>query len=160
MRQAVFTLVTASTFFDDIKEWSEPFFDAYQLGVRLNFDIDVKKTCSRRQEKHDAVTNVKAPSSHQSAFKGSIMRHAFLSGLWRNGYTMRCIPARVRDTPGVSSKASPTGWEDSWYVMQCVVARLFETCCKRPCICTSPTNPGCVWRWAGKSLRMFRGYDA
>ncbi len=31
------------SFFDDVKEWSAPFFDAHQLGVRLNFGIDVKK---------------------------------------------------------------------------------------------------------------------
>ncbi len=30
-------------FFDDIKEWSGPFFEAHQLGVRLNFDVDVNK---------------------------------------------------------------------------------------------------------------------
>ncbi len=41
---AVFTLETASTFFDDVKEWSGSFFDAHQLGVRLNFDIDVKNS--------------------------------------------------------------------------------------------------------------------
>ncbi len=28
--------------FDDVKEWSGPFFDTHQLGVRLNFDVDVK----------------------------------------------------------------------------------------------------------------------
>ncbi len=38
--KAVFTLVTASAFFDDVKEWPGPFFDAHQLGVR--FDVDVK----------------------------------------------------------------------------------------------------------------------
>ncbi len=31
-----------STFLDDVKEWSGPFFEAQQLGVRLNFDVDVK----------------------------------------------------------------------------------------------------------------------
>ncbi len=30
------------TFFDDVKERSGPCFDARQLGVRLNFDVDVK----------------------------------------------------------------------------------------------------------------------
>ena len=35
--------VTASTIFDDVKDWSGPLFDAHQLGVRLNFDADVKK---------------------------------------------------------------------------------------------------------------------
>ena len=35
--------MTASAFFDDVKEWSGPFFDAHQLGVRSNFDVDVKK---------------------------------------------------------------------------------------------------------------------
>ncbi len=30
-------------FFGDVKEWSGPFFDTHQLGVRLNFDVDVKK---------------------------------------------------------------------------------------------------------------------
>ncbi len=30
--------------FDDVKEWSGPFFDAHQLGVRLNFDVDVKNS--------------------------------------------------------------------------------------------------------------------
>ena len=47
--QGAFTLVTTatfltltSTFLDDIKEWSGPFFDAQQLGIRLNFDVDVK----------------------------------------------------------------------------------------------------------------------
>ncbi len=41
--EAVFTVVTASASFDDdVKEWSEPFFDAHLLGVRLKFDVDVK----------------------------------------------------------------------------------------------------------------------
>ncbi len=47
--EAVFTLMTASAFslihgnfFDDIKEWSGPFFYAHQLGLRLKFDVDVK----------------------------------------------------------------------------------------------------------------------
>ncbi len=35
-------LTSTSTFLDDIKEWSGPFFDTQQLGVRLNFDVDVK----------------------------------------------------------------------------------------------------------------------
>ena len=43
LRQALFTLVTASTFFGDVKEWSEQLFDAQQLDIRLNFDVDVKK---------------------------------------------------------------------------------------------------------------------
>ena len=30
-------------FFDDVKQRSGPFFDAHQLGVRFNFDVDVKK---------------------------------------------------------------------------------------------------------------------
>ena len=47
-RHVVFTLVTVSAFsvvdnfLDDVKEWSGPFFDAQQLGVRLNFNVDVK----------------------------------------------------------------------------------------------------------------------
>ncbi len=40
--KGVFTLVTTATFLDDVKEWSGPFFDAQQLGIRLNFDVDVK----------------------------------------------------------------------------------------------------------------------
>ncbi len=35
-------LMSTSAFLDDIKEWSGPFFDAQQLGVRLNFDVDIK----------------------------------------------------------------------------------------------------------------------
>ncbi len=35
-------LTSMSTFLDDVKEWSGPFFDAQQLGVRLNFDVDAK----------------------------------------------------------------------------------------------------------------------
>ncbi len=35
-------MTPTSTFLDDVKEWSGPFFDAQQLGVRLNFDVDVK----------------------------------------------------------------------------------------------------------------------
>ncbi len=53
--EGVFTLVTmatfltlTSTFLDNLKEWSGPFFDAQQLGVRLNFDVDVKKYRSDR----------------------------------------------------------------------------------------------------------------
>ncbi len=34
--------MTTATFFDDVKEWSGPYFDAQQLGVRLNFDVDIK----------------------------------------------------------------------------------------------------------------------
>ncbi len=30
-------------FFDDVKERSGPFYDAHQLGVRFNFDVDIKK---------------------------------------------------------------------------------------------------------------------
>ncbi len=30
-------------FFDDVKEWPGPIFDAHQLGIRLNFGVDVKK---------------------------------------------------------------------------------------------------------------------
>ncbi len=41
--EAVFTLVTASAFFDDVKVWSAPYFDPHQLGVRLKFDVDVNK---------------------------------------------------------------------------------------------------------------------
>ncbi len=47
-RQRVFTLTTSAfltsteTFLDEVKECSGPFFDAQQLGVRLNFDVDVK----------------------------------------------------------------------------------------------------------------------
>ncbi len=40
--EAVFTLVTASTFLHDVKKWSGPFFDAHQLGARLKFDVDIK----------------------------------------------------------------------------------------------------------------------
>ncbi len=29
-------------FFDDVKVWSGLFFDTHQLGVRSNFDVDVK----------------------------------------------------------------------------------------------------------------------
>ncbi len=47
MAEEVFTLVTASgLFFDDVKEWSGQFFDARQLGVRLNKDVDVKMLTS------------------------------------------------------------------------------------------------------------------
>ena len=53
--EGVFTLVTmatfltlTSTFLDNLKEWSGPFFDAQQLGVRLNFDVDMKKCRSDR----------------------------------------------------------------------------------------------------------------
>ncbi len=35
-------MTSTSTFLDDIKEWSGPFFDAQQLGIRLNFDVDIK----------------------------------------------------------------------------------------------------------------------
>ncbi len=28
--------------FDGVKVWSGPFFDTHQLGIRLNFDVDVK----------------------------------------------------------------------------------------------------------------------
>ena len=31
-----------ATVLDDVKEWSGLFFDAHQLGVWLNFDIDIK----------------------------------------------------------------------------------------------------------------------
>ncbi len=48
-RQGVFMLMTTSAFLTStttflvyIKEWSGPLFDAHQLGVRLNFDVDVK----------------------------------------------------------------------------------------------------------------------
>ena len=35
--------MSTATFLDDVKEWSGPFFDdAHQLGIMLNFDIDVK----------------------------------------------------------------------------------------------------------------------
>ncbi len=47
-------------FFDDVKDWSAPFFDTHQLGVRSNFDVDVKKLQSTSR-KHDDVTNVKTP---------------------------------------------------------------------------------------------------
>ncbi len=47
--EEVFALMTSAfltltpTFLDDVKDWSGPFFDARQLvGVRLNFDVDVK----------------------------------------------------------------------------------------------------------------------
>ncbi len=30
-------------FFDDVKDGSGAFFDTHQLGIRLNFDIDVKR---------------------------------------------------------------------------------------------------------------------
>ncbi len=43
MRHAVFTLVTASTFFDESKNGLDRFFDAHQLVVRLDFDVDIKK---------------------------------------------------------------------------------------------------------------------
>ncbi len=46
-RCSQFTLVMASAFFDDVKEWSAPVFDAHQLGVRFNFDIDIKILLSR-----------------------------------------------------------------------------------------------------------------
>ncbi len=35
-------LTSTSTFLDDVKEWSGPFFDTQQLGVRLNFDVNIK----------------------------------------------------------------------------------------------------------------------
>ncbi len=47
--EAVFTSVTASTCFD-VKEWSGPFLDARQLGIRLNFDVDVKKAAVDSQK--------------------------------------------------------------------------------------------------------------
>ncbi len=41
-RKGVFTLMMTSAFFDvdsnffnDIKEWSEPFFDTHQLGIKV-----------------------------------------------------------------------------------------------------------------------------
>ncbi len=34
--------MSTAAFLDDFKEWSGPYFDAHQLGVRLNFDVDVK----------------------------------------------------------------------------------------------------------------------
>ncbi len=45
--KAVFTLVTASALFDDVKnglvkERSGPYFDTHQLGIRLTFDPDIK----------------------------------------------------------------------------------------------------------------------
>ncbi len=49
LRQGVFTLVTTSdfltskaTFLDDVKEWCGLFFDTHQLGIMLNFHVDVK----------------------------------------------------------------------------------------------------------------------
>ena len=35
-------LTHTSTFLDNVKEWSGPFLDTHQLGIRLNFDVDVK----------------------------------------------------------------------------------------------------------------------
>ncbi len=52
MNKAIFTLVTATAFFDDVKEWSGPFFDTHQLGVRSNFDVEVNIL-------RNDVTNVK-----------------------------------------------------------------------------------------------------
>ncbi len=46
-------------FFDDVKEWSGPFFDTHQLGIRLNFDVDVKKI----------VVNVKKTGRHHQCEK-------------------------------------------------------------------------------------------
>ncbi len=44
-------LVTASTFLDDVKEWPGPFFGAHQLGVRLNFDVDIKRAAVDAKKK-------------------------------------------------------------------------------------------------------------
>ena len=35
-------LTSTATFLDDVKELSGPFFGTHQLGVMLNFDVDVK----------------------------------------------------------------------------------------------------------------------
>ncbi len=35
--------MSTSTSLDDVKEWSGPFFDTQQLGIRLNFDVDIKR---------------------------------------------------------------------------------------------------------------------
>ena len=37
-----FVIQPCSFFLDDVKEWSGPFFDAHQLGIRFKFDVDVK----------------------------------------------------------------------------------------------------------------------
>ncbi len=68
--QAVVTLVKASTFFDDVKEWSGLFFDAHQLGVRSNFDIDIKVLLPTSR-KHDDVTNVKPLHTRRSSEVGT-----------------------------------------------------------------------------------------
>ncbi len=63
----VFTLVTTvtfltstSNFLDDVKEWSGPFFDAQQLGVRINFDVDVKSAVQTDEVEVD-VTQCENP---------------------------------------------------------------------------------------------------
>ncbi len=37
-----FIIQPNSFFLDYFKEWSGPFYDAHQLGIRLKFDVDVK----------------------------------------------------------------------------------------------------------------------
>ncbi len=54
--KAVFTLVTASAFFTTSKNGLDHFGD-HQLGVRLNFDADVKKLQST-SKRHDATLNL------------------------------------------------------------------------------------------------------
>ncbi len=41
-----FSVVVGGNFLDDVKEWPGPFFDAHQLGVRLNFDASRLKKLS------------------------------------------------------------------------------------------------------------------
>ncbi len=38
-------------------------FDTHLLGVRLNFDVDVKRAAVNVKKKHDAVINVKTPKT-------------------------------------------------------------------------------------------------
>ena len=53
--------------FHDVKQWSGPFFDTHQLGIWLNFDVDIKLLLSMSKFWHrqDQCENVcSAPSTH------------------------------------------------------------------------------------------------
>ncbi len=63
-----FHIDDGGNFFDDVKEWHGPFSDAHQLGVMLNFDVDVKKAAVDVKKKNDTVTHVKTLLASRGAF--------------------------------------------------------------------------------------------
>ncbi len=100
-------LTSTSTFLDDVKEWSGPFFDAQQLGVRLNFDVDVKSAIQTHEVEVD-VTQCENPTILRGVLCRGKPLHTVSPGLFHTGCTL--CPSKLSTRPAFRGKNAELGW--------------------------------------------------